>query len=701
MSSEVDDDESGSRKVNIRFILESVVIIGLITAVATGSRATKPVDYLETIIDDIAVSQLTPDAEKPHPGVAVVGIDDATIDQLPWRSPINRGFLADLLEVLDNGRPAAIGIDITFFEPSFDPSHDERLAEVLSKMQAPVVLATALKRDSPDSGLMRRLLIPMFEDSPAITALANLPVDQDDRTLRNFRTAFADDAGNLHDTLAAVLARMAGVEVQRSTEDILIDWYGRPSYQDRPLPGGGFAGEPTVATFSALNMIKVPAIAMFLKDKIVLVGATFEGSFDFLRTPFEMIGVKENSFAGVFGHAQIIAQLLDGRSRPVVGPIVGVLLVLGAVIVGMVLAFLRLPAVIPLILALLLPIGWILGVFYLRQTTGYGVPALPPAIGAGLSLAAFALFRARRFDAASRVAAKALNSYLPPALARRVMNDPSLLRLGGEPRVLSILFTDIAGFTSYSQDAPPDEVVSLLNDYLDHMANIVLEQNGTLDKFVGDAVMAFFGAPVSDPAHSAHAISCALAMDAYARDFESANQLKTRIGVHTGDVIVGNVGGEQRFDYTVIGDAVNTAARLEGANKFLGTDLQHITTICISGETVLHCKREGEAGSGNAIMQINLTGDEMRVRPGETNLRRVGKIVVKGRSVPLDVYTTLPADYTPENLDSYNAGLEHLEAGNHEDAGKIFKELYNDDLSAYQLLRCENHEGPTLTLTEK
>ncbi len=100
-------------------------------------------------------------------------------------------------------------------------------------------------------------------------------------------------------------------------------------------------------------------------------------------------------------------------------------------------------------------------------------------------------------------------------------------------------------------------------------------------------------------------------------------------------------------------------------------------------------------------MQINLTGDEMRARPGETNLRRIGKIVVKGRSVPLDVYTTLPADYTPENLDSYNAGLEHLEAGNHEDAGKIFKELYNDDLSAYQLLRCENREGPTLTLTEK
>jgi adenylate cyclase len=701
VSTEPDDDDSGSRKVNIRFVLESAFIIALITAVAIFTRNTKIVDYLEKIVDDIAVSQFTPDSEKPHPRVAVVAIDDATINQLPWRSPINRKFLAKLLEILDKGKPAGIGIDITFFEESYDPSHDEALVAVLANMQTPVVLATGLKRDSAEALLERRPLIPVYENSPAITALVNLPVDNIDRTLRNFRTAFADDSGNLHLTMAAVLAREAGAEVPASVEDVPIDWYGRPSYQDRPLPGGGFFKPPPVATFSALSMIKAPMAAMLLKDKIVFVGATFEGSFDFLRTPFEIIGVKENSFAGVFGHAQIVAQLLDGRSRLVVGPAVGWLLVLGAVIIGMLLAFLRLPAIIPLILALLLPIGWILAVFYIRETTGYAVPALPPALGAGLSLATFALFRARRFDASSRVAAKALNSYLPPALARRVMNDPSLLKLGGEPRDLSILFTDIAGFTTYSENSPPDEVVSVLNTYLDRMADIVLEQNGTLDKFVGDAVMAFFGAPVSDAAHSSHAISCALEMDRFGREFERDSTLKTRIGVHTGNVIVGNVGGEQRFDYTVIGDAVNTAARLEGANKYLGTDPQHITTVCISGDTVSHCREAGEGNTPDGVMLINLTGDEMQARPDETVLRRIGKIVVKGRSVPLDVFTTVPDNYTAENLDSYNAGLDFLEAGSHEDAGKIFKNLYNDDLSAFQLLRCEKREEPSLTLTDK
>lgn len=692
------EEKSGFGRFSVRFIVESALIISLISAVAIGSASTRPVEFLERIIDDISVARLTPNAEKSHPRVAVVAIDDATIEQLPWRSPINRLFLAKLLEILDKGHPAGIGIDITLFEKSFDPKHDEVLVEVLSNMQTPVVIATGLKRDSSDAKLRRRPLYEAYENTPAITALANLPVDTDDRTLRNYRTAYVDDDGVLHDTMAAVLARKAGATVPQSTEDIPIAWYGRPTYQDRVLPDGGFAGVPPIATFSALNLIKAPAAAVLLKDKIVFVGATFEGSFDFLRTPFEIIGVKENSFAGVFGHAQIVAQLLDGRTRPVVGPAFGVMLVIGAVIVGMMLAVLRLPAVIPLILALLLPIGWVLFVFFVRDETGVGLPALPPAIGAGLSLAAFALFRARRFDAASRVAAKALNSYLPPELAKRVMEDPNLLKLGGEPRDLSVLFTDIAGFTTFSERNPPDEVVGLLNEYLDKMANIVLEQNGTLDKFIGDAVMAFYGAPVFDPNHSSNAISCALSMDRFCREFEAKNNLKTRIGVHTGNVIVGNVGGEQRFDYTVIGDAVNTAARLEGANKYIGIDKEHITTICISGDTVNHCR---EAVEGSGAMLLNLTSDEMRSRPEGTTLRRIGKIVLKGRESPLDVFTTAPDDYTPENLDSYIAGLGFLEAGNHEEAGKIFKDLYNDDLSAYQRLRCEKQDGPTLTLTEK
>ena len=707
MTSEA-DSESGSRGPNVRFIIESALMIALITGAAILLETVffrKPIDRLEKTFDDISVAYFTLRVDQPHPKVAVVAIDDPTIEQLPWRSPVSRTFLADLLEILDKGGPAGIGIDVTFFEPSYDPSDDERLARVLSNMKTPVVLATGLK------GNERRPLAEIFEkiENPLVkTALANFPVDRDDRTLRDFRPAFEDKNGELHDTMAVVLARQAGAEVPRTTKDIPIAWYGQPGLQDQELPGGGYAGERPIAIYSALTLLKVPAIAItpmvtqLLKDKVVLVGATFEGSHDFLRTPFDLRTLKDESFAGVFGHAQVVAQLLDGRSRPKVGRVVGSLLVLMAAIVGMLVALLRVPAVIPLILAVALPIAWILGVFLVRREFGIGLPYVPPALAAGLSLATFALFRARRFDAASRVAAKALNSYLPPALARRVMNDPGLLRLGGEPRELSILFTDIAGFTSYSERSKPDEVVRVLNSYLDAMAEIVLDHDGTLDKFIGDAVMAFFGAPVADPAHSERAISCALNMDRFAREFEKEHGLKTRIGVHTGGVIVGNVGGERRFDYTVIGDAVNTAARLEGVNKFLGPDKDRITTVCISDDTVMHYRRVApELENAADRLIINLTAEEMAAHPESPTLRRVGKVQVKGRENPLDVYTNTPPGYTPENLETYVTALELLEAGRHEEAGKKFKELYNDDLSAYQRLRCVNREGPTLTLTEK
>jgi class 3 adenylate cyclase len=330
---------------------------------------------------------------------------------------------------------------------------------------------------------------------------------------------------------------------------------------------------------------------------------------------------------------------------------------------------------------------------------------VPPALGIGLSLATFALFRARRFDHASRVAARALNSYLPPALARQVVNDPNLLQLGGEPRELSILFTDIAGFTSYSEASDPHEVVALLNIYLDRMAEIVLAHNGTLDKYIGDAVMAFFGAPVGIEGHSELAISCALNMDEYGRQFAVEHGLKTRIGVHTGTVIVGNIGGEQRFDYTVIGDAVNTAARLEGANKaFKATDREDrvYTTLCISGDTIAHYNSLPRDKLAGELSGINLTGDDMRRNPDGATLRRIGMIKVKGREAALNVYTFVPEEFSPENLDSYASALDFLEAGKYDEAGKILRRLYNeDDLSAFQLERCNVGEGPILTLTEK
>ncbi|MEE8544508.1 MAG: adenylate/guanylate cyclase domain-containing protein [Alphaproteobacteria bacterium] len=681
---------AGDRGRQLRFAAESLFLLVVITVLVMEVSKLGLFEGLERQIDDVAVAYFSEDVPAPHPRVAVVEIDDATIAARPPRSPISRALLADLLAVIDRGGALAIGVDVFLLEAQ-DPTSDAALTRTLAAMMTPVVLATFMGGDRK----VRPLAQP-FAESGVATALANLPVDLSDRTLRSYRAAFADGEGTLHSTMSAALARLAGAEVEASTRDQAIDWYGRPGWQDRPdAKSGAPLGPYPIVRYSALLLIEKPFLANFLKDRVVLVGATFEGSGDFHRTAFSRLGLGDEAFAGVFGHAHVLAQLLDGRSRTLPGLRFRLLAVILAALAGALLALLRVPVYVPLGLAVGAPVAWVAVVFLVRYQGGLALPALPPALGLAVSLAAFALFRARRFDRAQRIAAKALNSYLPRALARQVMNDPGMLRLGGEPRRLSMLFTDIAGFTSYAESHEPEEVVALLNEYLDGMAEIVLAHQGTLDKFIGDAVMAFFGAPgEAQTAHAAKAIACALEMDRYGHAFAARKGLKTRIGVHTGIAIVGNTGGERRFDYTVIGDAVNTAARLEGANRYLGLRPESATSVCISADTVAESRND-------SADDLSLTGAERRQHPERQALRRVGRIQVKGREAPLGVYTTVPDWFAPEDLDTYNLGLERLEEGDYEAARAAFEALGEDQLSAFQVKRCIDGTGDFLKLEGK
>ena len=179
-----------------------------------------------------------------------------------------------------------------------------------------------------------------------------------------------------------------------------------------------------------------------------------------------------------------------------------------------------------------------------------------------------------------------LSRYFSPQVAQALSQNPECLMPGGERRFATFLFTDLADFTTLVESTDSDVIVALLNEYLDHLAQIIFEHEGTVMKVVGDAVHAIFGAPLDQPDHAKRAVACALAIDAYAVKFQAKNNANnvplglTRIGVNSGQAIIGNFGGEYFFDYTAYGDAVNVAARLEGANKQLGTH------ICISESVV-------------------------------------------------------------------------------------------------------------------
>jgi adenylate cyclase len=196
------------------------------------------------------------------------------------------------------------------------------------------------------------------------------------------------------------------------------------------------------------------------------------------------------------------------------------------------------------------------------------------------------------------------------------MRNPDRLSLHGEKRELFCVFSDLEGFTKLSHALKPETVAQLLNDYLDRLSAIVLEHGGTLDKFVGDAVVAFWGAPIAYPDDGERAVRAAYAMYRAGEDFRASVAAdlppvgKTRVGLHFGEAVVGNFGGDKRIQYTALGDAMNTAARLEGANKALDT------TVLVSREAV--------------------------ERSGLDWFRPMGTVTLRGRSTPVDVFEPVP-----------------------------------------------------------
>jgi adenylate cyclase len=248
------------------------------------------------------------------------------------------------------------------------------------------------------------------------------------------------------------------------------------------------------------------------------------------------------------------------------------------------------------------------------------------------------LREARRRQAEAERAHASLSRYFSPNLAERLASDADAIDLGGQRREITTLFSDIASFTALVETLEPDVLGPLLNDYLTGMTDIVFAHDGTVAKIVGDALHVLFGAPGEQPDHAARAVKCALALDDYAQSFRERWHKKeialgvTRIGVHAGPAIVGNFGGGRFFDYTAYGDTVNVAARLEAANKQLGT------RICVSAT--------------------------LAARVDEFRGRVIGNLVLRGKTDALRAFEPLRRDrHEDASTKSYLEAFAKLEAG--------------------------------------
>lgn len=437
---------------------------------------------------------------------------------------------------------------------------------------------------------------------------------------------------------------------------MLINYLGPPSV---PGQDGAFPIIPLV------DIVQDRFEPASVKDKIVLIGLTIR-SMDEFATPTtpgtRMWGVE------ILGNA--IETILSERTLVPASRELTVLLIatlaLAAALCAALLPMWATIATGGLVVAYLIAAS-------VAFDSGLLLNMIYPPLALLLSFSFIMIYRVVFEQAEQRTIKGVMARYLSPAVSQWALKDPERLTLGGETRTMTVLFSDLRGFTTLSQDMDPQALTALLNEYMTAMTEIVFQHDGVLDKYIGDAIMAFWNAPMWQDDHAARACGTALDMVARLQSLQAdwaarrLPALDLGIGINTGRMVVGNMGSRERLAYTVLGDAVNVASRLEGLNKEYGTRI--------------------------------VIGEDTRVAAGERfHYRFLDLVAVKGRSEPLAVYEvmgragTQPASLAAM-LERYAAGLAHYQQRRWADAASCFQQILDDGIqdgpSSLYLKRCQ------------
>ena len=310
------------------------------------------------------------------------------------------------------------------------------------------------------------------------------------------------------------------------------------------------------------------------KDKIVLIGATATGIYDMRVTPFSSV------YPGVEIHANVIDNLLHGNFLIHSGW-TKFLDMCTIIVVGLLMGFAipRMKAVAGIVLCLALIGAFVATNLTLFIRTNLWMNLIYPVLTMMTIYLGITIYRYVTEEREKKKIRGAFQYYLTASVVNEILKDPSKLKLGGDKKPLTVMFSDIRGFTSISEKLSPEELVRLLNEYLTAMTDIVFKYDGLLDKYIGDAIMAVLGAPIDQPDHALRACRTGLEMMDKLQELrakwsaEGRPDIDIGVGINSGDMVVGNMGSEMRFDYTVMGDSVNLASRLEGTNKEYGTNI--------------------------------------------------------------------------------------------------------------------------------
>lgn len=548
-----------------------------------------------------------------HPDIIVVDIDDPSIKALSndlGRWPWSRSVYKDLLAFFSIAPPKIILFDILFSEPDRHSDGDAQFAATLSQMpnvsQAVLFLSDSgrelgpgetfvpfpevalrhlIKNEEPvpQFSLLRDFLTPAPTILSAthllhsVNALADL-----DGTYRRLRLSIPYSNGVLPTLSSQALRTYMGDEAYNAaTKGLKSDEIGLlfpeklDSYTTVPIA-------PILQAAAKLQSGEVEDPAQLavnpleFENKIVLIGTSAVGLEDLKNTPLHP------RTPGVYLHATGISNVLNQdylRESALNDHDLAIALILALAIYSLVL-FTERP-IVRIVFPLLVVFGYSAIVLLAYKNYLVVLPWALPLGGMTLGFLDAVGYMVLVEGKAKKQMQGTLGKYLPPTVIEQMIASGQDLKAEiGKKEELSILFSDIRGFTTLSEKVNPDQVVAILNQYLGRMTDCVFEHQGTLDKFIGDAVMAFWGAPVADPQHALKSVRCAMAMrSVLAQVLEELKKqnmfapLEIGVGINTGHVIVGNIGSERKLDYTVIGDNVNLASRLEGLTKQYHVDL--------------------------------------------------------------------------------------------------------------------------------
>lgn len=335
-----------------------------------------------------------------------------------------------------------------------------------------------------------------------------------------------------------------------------------------------YGGQKIFPHYSIADIMKRGIEKEKLKDKIVLIGSTAIGIYDMRVTPFEGI------YPGVEIHATVIDNILNKRFlvRPQWFGLMDILVILGiGVFLGIIIPRLNVMAGLAAVVAFLG--GYIYLSVYLFNNKGLLLNITYPVLTVVIAYLCLALYRYAMEAKEKKKIKNTFQYYVAAPVMEELMKHPEKLKLGGEEKELTVLFSDIRRFTTISEGLKPDALIAILNEYLTAMSDVVFKYQGYLDKYIGDAIMAVYGAPLMQEDHAKKACLTAIEMmerlNIMRQEWKDKGRpaLDIGIGINTGNMVVGNVGSEQKYDYTVIGDNVNLASRLEGLNKLYGTNI--------------------------------------------------------------------------------------------------------------------------------